>query len=96
MEFYLPTYDECKAIVESCDGLQFYESTQEIDGYKICTFNYRLANFNDFFGEKIEIEENGEKIFLLGLTKINDKKISDYTDEELAEFGFEFLSKFKI
>ena len=48
MEYYLPTYDECKAIVKSYDGLEFYESVQEYDGYKISVFNYRLVQYSDF------------------------------------------------
>ena len=48
MEYYLPTYEECKAIVNSYDGLEFYESVQEYDGYKISVFNYRLVQYSDF------------------------------------------------
>lgn len=48
MEHYLPTYEECMAIVEKYDGLQFYESVQEVDGYKISTFNYRMVWYDDF------------------------------------------------
>lgn len=48
MEYYLPTYDECKEIVNSYEGLQFYESIQEVDGYKISTFNYRLVGYEHF------------------------------------------------
>jgi T4 RnlA family RNA ligase len=48
MEYYLPTYEECKRIVDAYSGLQFYESVSIIDGYKVSTFNYRLIQYSEF------------------------------------------------
>lgn len=94
--YYLPTYEECKAICDKYDNFQFYEGVTYVDGYKISSFNYRLIGYNDFINEKIELEEDGKKITLWGNDFINNKKISEHTDDELNTLGFEFLSKFKI
>ncbi len=48
MIYYLPTYEEAKAVAEKYDNFQFYEKEQIVDGYSIRTFNYRLVGFNDF------------------------------------------------
>jgi T4 RnlA family RNA ligase len=48
MLYYLPTYEEAKAIAERYDNFQFYEKEQTVDGYNIRTFNYRLVGYNDF------------------------------------------------
>lgn len=48
MEYYLPTYEECTAIVKKYDGVEFYESVHYVDDYKISTFNYRLVWYDDF------------------------------------------------
>jgi T4 RnlA family RNA ligase len=50
--FHIPTYDEAKNIVSTTGELVFYESAQEVDGYKVSTFNYRLASYNDFLEYK--------------------------------------------
>lgn len=47
-QYYLPSYDDCKAICEKYDNFQFYEGISYVDGYKISTFNYRLIGYNDF------------------------------------------------
>lgn len=68
MIFYLPTYEECKEIVSKNDA--FYSSLQEVDGYKIEMFNYRIARSEDFTsplpGSKITAHE------LRGLTFVHD------------------------
>jgi len=46
--YYLPSYEECRAICDKYDNFQFYELTSNIDGYKVCTFNYRLTGYTDF------------------------------------------------
>ncbi len=46
--YYLPTYEECRAICDKYDNFQFYEKISFIDGYKVSTFNYRLVDYNDF------------------------------------------------
>jgi T4 RnlA family RNA ligase len=58
--FYIPTYQEAQAIVEKTGTLVFYEMKQEVDGYHISHFNYRLAGYNDF------LENNAKE--LRGLT----------------------------
>jgi T4 RnlA family RNA ligase len=52
MGFVIPTYDEAKNIVATTGELVFYESIQKVDGYKVSTFNYRLASYNDFVEHK--------------------------------------------
>ncbi len=42
------TYKQAKSMVDVNGDLIFYESTFEIDGYKVSIFNYRLAQFSDF------------------------------------------------
>lgn len=46
--YYLPTYEECRAICDKYDNFQFYEGVSFVDGYKISSFNYRLIGYNDF------------------------------------------------
>lgn len=91
----LLTYEQCREIVEKNDEMKFYETKHLVNGYQISIFNYKLAWYNDFVFEEIEISENNKKIKLNGNTIINDKKISEYTDDELSNLGFEFLSKFE-
>jgi T4 RnlA family RNA ligase len=47
-QYYLPSYEDCRAICDKYDDFQFYEGISFVDGYKICTFNYRLIGYNDF------------------------------------------------
>jgi T4 RnlA family RNA ligase len=46
--YYLPSYEECKAMCDAHGELVFYEVKTELDGYLISAFNYRLANFKHF------------------------------------------------
>lgn len=48
MKYRIPTYEECKEINRYNGDMIFYESTIEIDGYKISMFNYRHAWYNEF------------------------------------------------
>lgn len=48
MNYFLPTYDEAKEMVNSRGELIFYENVSYIDGYKVSMFNYRLAQYSDF------------------------------------------------
>jgi len=95
VEYFIPTYEECLQICESNDNLIFFESHHNVDGYNISIFNYRLAQPKDFEYEDIEISDGKNTIFINGNKKIGNKKISDYTDDEIELLGFEFLSKFK-
>lgn len=47
MYYFIPTYDEAVRMTGGTEDL-FYSSETIIDGYKIVTFNYRLAQYNDF------------------------------------------------
>jgi T4 RnlA family RNA ligase len=47
-QYYLPSYEDCRAICDKYDDFQLYEGISFVDGYKICTFNYRLIGYNDF------------------------------------------------
>lgn len=73
--YYLPTYEECREICDANDNFLFFESKQELDGYNISIFNYRLAtpqNFkNPIVGKNISANE------LRGLTFVfdNDGKV---------------------
>lgn len=49
MRYNIPTYEEALEIVKVKGDLIFYENKYEIDGYSVSVFNYRLANYNDFF-----------------------------------------------
>lgn len=46
--YYLPTYEECRAICDEHDNFLFYETKHDIDGYVVSIFNYRLAHFTHF------------------------------------------------
>jgi T4 RnlA family RNA ligase len=48
MKYFIPTYDQCKEIVEEHNNTTFYEMNYNIQGYNIVVFNYRLANYDDF------------------------------------------------
>jgi T4 RnlA family RNA ligase len=48
MEYYIPTYEEARAICDAYDNFQFYETIRFIDGYKVSCFNYRFVTYNDF------------------------------------------------
>ena len=89
------TYEEATKIVENSNGV-FTESKHLIDGFNISIFNYRLATYENFVDEEIEITENEETITILGCTIINNKKVSEYSDDELRSLGFQYLSKFKV
>ncbi len=59
MQYYLPTYEEARAICEAYDDFQFYESVRYVDGYKVSCFNYRLVGYSDFINpipERPEID----------------------------------------
>jgi len=47
-EYYLPTYEECRAICDEHDNFLFYETKHDIDGFVVSIFNYRLAHFTHF------------------------------------------------
>ena len=46
--YYLPTYEECRAICDEHDNFLFYETKHDIDGFTVSIFNYRLAHFTHF------------------------------------------------
>jgi len=46
--YYLPTYEECRAICDAHDKFLFYETKHTVDGYSISIFNYRLATSTHF------------------------------------------------
>lgn len=48
MKYRIPTYDECKLIVNTLGELVFYETMHVINGFNVSVFNYRLAQYNDF------------------------------------------------
>lgn len=50
--YILPSYDECVAICKTAGETVFYEKTYTVDGYKISTFNYMLAQYADFVNYK--------------------------------------------
>lgn len=45
--YKIPSYEEALALVNR-EGSPFYESKSEIKGFKVSTFNYRLAQWSDF------------------------------------------------
>lgn len=45
---FLPTYEDCVALVQARGELVFYETKSFIAGYQVSVFNYRLAGYNDF------------------------------------------------
>jgi len=64
----LITYNEAVALTIGSDAT-FYESKFVVDGYNISIFNYRLANYNDFVKNVVEMR---------GLTFVFDKGGSLY------------------
>jgi hypothetical protein len=96
MKRYLLSYDEAVTLTLGVDA-PFYESKFVVEGYDISIFNYRLASFNDFVRNVVEIESNdGILIKIKGDIILDGKLIKDMTDDELILIGFENLSKFKI
>lgn len=46
MDYFLPTRDEARAIVEKSEA--FYVSEREVQGFKVEMYDYRLASYTDF------------------------------------------------
>ncbi len=94
--YNLLTYNQAVALTQGNEA-PFYEARFVVDGYNISIFNYRLANYNDFVRNVVEIESNdGILIKINGDIILDGKLIKDMTDDELISIGFENLSKFKI
>lgn len=64
MKYFIPTYQEAVNMTAGTEDL-FYSSETIIDGYKIVTFNYRLAQYNDFINPPGGVENAFE---MRGLT----------------------------
>ena len=64
---YLPTYEDCLEMVSENGELVFYETTREIDGYKVSTFNYRLPLYSNFI-TPLKNNANADAKELRGLT----------------------------
>lgn len=45
---YLLKYEDAEKIVEKYNNQKFFKKETIIDGYKVCTFNYFLCEYNDF------------------------------------------------
>jgi RNA ligase len=45
---YIPTFEEATAICERYGDLVFYNTTTYVDGFRVVSFNYRLATYDDF------------------------------------------------
>jgi T4 RnlA family RNA ligase len=73
--YYLPTYEECREICDANDNFLFFESKQELDGYNISIFNYRLATPQNF--KNPILDKNISANELRGLTFVfdNDGKV---------------------
>jgi T4 RnlA family RNA ligase len=73
--YYLPTYEECREICDANDNFLFFESKQELDGYDISIFNYRLATPQNF--KNPILDKNISANELRGLTFVfdNDGKV---------------------
>lgn len=70
-KFYLPTYEECLAIVKANEN--FFEKKTEVDGVPVSIFNYRLATLTDFLsplGESSQVQASE----LRGLTFVHEKE----------------------
>lgn len=69
--YFLPTYEDCRAICDANENFIFFEIKHVIDGYDVSIFNYRLAqpkNFEDPVpGTKLKAHE------LRGLTFVFNK-----------------------
>lgn len=64
---YLPTLEECEYHVKRNDC--FYCNDMFVNGYEVKIFNYRLANFNDFY-----VDSDINAFELRGITFIKYKK----------------------
>ena len=64
---YLPTLEECEYHVKRNDS--FYCNDMVVNGYNVKIFNYRLAQFNDFY-----VDSDMNAFELRGITFIQDKK----------------------
>lgn len=64
MNYFLPTYDDAVKMTGGTEDL-FYSSESIVDGYKTVTFNYRLAQYNDFINPPSNIKNGFE---MRGLT----------------------------
>ena len=76
MKFYLPTYKECKEIVELNPHGCFYERRHVIDDYEISIFSYRHAKYNNFI---LPLENsNVNALELKGLTFVFEDNNTSY------------------
>ena len=64
---YLPTLEECEYHFKRNDS--FYCNDMVVNGYNVKIFNYRLAQFNDFY-----VDSDMNAFELRGITFIQDKK----------------------
>jgi T4 RnlA family RNA ligase len=72
----LLTYEQAKSMVDVNGDLIFYESTFEIEGFKVSIFNYRLAQFSHFMEPLPGSDING--LEMRGLTFVFNKDGSLY------------------
>jgi T4 RnlA family RNA ligase len=99
-QFYLPTYEECVAITKANEC--FYEKQVEVNGQKVSVFNYRLAQYKDFFqpiegsnvtafelrGLTFVFNEDGTTKRFLGLHKFfNLNQVPTYQYDEVKGFS---------
>ena len=58
MNYFIPTYEQCRLICDANDNFTFYETKHVIDGFDVSIFNYRLAIPKNFTLEIIELKED--------------------------------------
>ena len=71
MNYYIPTYEDCINIINSNPDMYFYERRYVINSYKLSTFGYRYATYNNFFLPILE-NRNINALELKGITYVFD------------------------
>lgn len=71
MKYYIPTYKDCINIVNNNPDMYFYERRYIIDNYKLSTFGYRYASYNNFLLPLLD-NMNINALELKGITYVFD------------------------
>lgn len=74
MKKRIPTYEDCKNIVNAKGDLIFYETIHKINNCKISVFNYRLANYTDFIDDEIDYREIRGLCFVFNSDETSHKR----------------------
>jgi T4 RnlA family RNA ligase len=103
--YFIPSYEECKRIVDEHENFLFYEVKHEVEGFVVSVFNYRLANWTHF-DKPVESDPNLKAFELRGLTFVWNKDGSLYNRylmldkffnlDQVPDSAYSVVKNFKI